>query len=118
MTLLDYANEERLKNNILNIVRLLFKNGPHEINISQEEWDHIVNKMMEEWKDVDSTNETLEDKEKWAVLHAVAKKMKINPEEMLIRTKLMYFIAKGEIMRFQILEMRELLDEYERLLNK
>jgi len=118
MSLIDYANEERLKNNILNIVRMLFKNGPHKINVNLEEWDHIVNKMVEEWEDVDKTSETVQDADRCVVLHGVAENMGISPEEMLLRTKLMYFIAKSEIMRFQIMEMKDLLDEYRRLLDK
>lgn len=118
MSLSDYVKEEKLKHDILSIVRTLLNSGPYKINLDLAGWDHVVNKMMEEWKDADRAKEVMEDSSKWVDLRRAAKDIGITPEDMLVRLKLMFFIAKSEIMRFQIREMRALLDEYRRLLDE
>ena len=99
-------------------MRTLLNSGPYKINLDLEGWDRVVNKMIEEWKDADRAKEIMEDASKWVDLRRAAKDIGITPEDMLIRLKLMFFIAKNEIMRFQIREMRALLDEYKRLLDE
>jgi hypothetical protein len=108
MSLIDYANEEKMKHDLLNIVRILLKG---RIDVDVEKWDYIVDKMMEEWKDVDVSTEKLKEDNNWKVLSKIADEMHIDPDDLLVRIKLMYFVAKSEIQGIQILEMQRLLDK-------
>lgn len=106
MSLKDFVYDEHIKNNILNIIRTLFKRGPHTVNVSIEEWSIIVEKMFEEWKDLDKTSAKLWDGDKYQPLRQMAKRMDISPRELLVRTKLMYFVAKSEILRMELEDLR------------
>lgn len=103
MSLIDYAKEEKIKYNINNIMRLLLKDT---VNVDADEWDPIIEKLMEEWKDVDDAAEMIKENKNWSAVNKTANEMGVKPEEMVLRIKLMYFIAKSEILRLQILKMK------------
>lgn len=107
MSLKDFADDERTKNTILNIIKVLMERGPHSVQVSAEEWTVVVEKMFEEWKDLDKTSAKLWDEGKYAPLRAMAKKMDLSPRELLVRTKLMYFVAKSEILRMELEDLKD-----------
>ncbi len=105
MALIDYVKEEKLKHNILNVIRILLK------DINTDKWEPIAEKMMMEWNDIDNIAKKLNEEVSLEILNETAKMMHIDPEDMVVRIKLMYFIAKSEILRFHVLEIEKLFNE-------
>jgi hypothetical protein len=104
----NFTKKEKMKHNILGIVRILLGKRMDLNSIKVEEWDYIVEKMIDEWKDVDTITEALVENGDYEDVRVAAKGMEVSPEDMVVRLKLMYFVAKSEI---QILEMKRLLDK-------
>ena len=95
----DFLDEQKSKNMLCHIIRKLFDVGPHTLRVTPEEWEKVTEKMYLEWTALNEIN--LDDKV-YSGMKLVAKKLKMDPWELLLRTKMMYFIAKSEVLKMEV----------------